>query len=350
MEEIIAVGGYFSAVEKGFFVDSAKYPERHGDGIARKIEGGVGAGAVYVREADYMAPVTAHFGNNNVEQYAPEFKNDPAKLIGGCSLEDRSKIVYIDELDETDNVNVRMAEVAKYYDTNFIKPEVQWLADGVVTIDLFLPTEKRKAEFAAKKFAEKMNLTDVEVVHIEVMHPSEGTRVQVKGVVGFDINLDDLEIPAEQEVLSDDEIRAMIEKRPMLLVAATVGEDEHSVGLREVIDIKHGGIEKYGIEVEYLGTSVPVEKLVDAAIELNADGILASTIISHDDIHYKNMKKLHEYAIEKGVRDKLCLAAGGTQVTPEIARKNGMDEGFGRGTKGVHIATFLVKCREEKTK
>ena len=53
------------------------------------------------------------------------------------------------------------------------------------------------------------------------------------------------------------------------------------------------------MEVEYLGTSVPCEKLVDAAIELNADVILASTIISHDDIHYKNMKKLHDLAVEK---------------------------------------------------
>ncbi len=29
----------------------------------------------------------------------------------------------------------------------------------------------------------------------------------------------------------------------MKIVSATVGEDEHSVGLREIIDIKHGGIE-----------------------------------------------------------------------------------------------------------
>lgn len=90
----------------------------------------------------------------------------------------------------------------------------------------------------------------------------------------------------------------------MVIVAGTVGEDEHSVGLREIIDIKHGGIEKYGMEVHYLGTSVPVEKLVDAAIELNADAILASTIISHDDIHYRNMKRIHELAIEKGIREK----------------------------------------------
>ena len=31
-----------------------------------------------------------------------------------------------------------------------------------------------------------------------------------------------------------------------------MGEDEHSVGLREIIDIKHGGIERFGIEVHYL--------------------------------------------------------------------------------------------------
>lgn len=347
LEEVIEVGGYFEAVEKGFFVDSGKYPERNGDGIARKMDGGVGAGNVFERAADYMAPVTAHYGYNNVAQYDESAVGNPAKLIDGCTFEDRSKIVFIDELDDTDNVNVRMEETKAYRGTTLIKPEVQWLADGVVTVELFLPCEKRTAEFAAIEFAKKMNLQDPEVIHSEVMHPTEGTRVQVKGVLGFDLDLATLVIPPEPEVLSDDELRAEIEKRPMKVVAATVGEDEHSVGLREVIDIKHGGIEKWGVEVEYLGTSVPVEKLVDAAIELKADCILASTIISHDDIHYKNMKKLHDYAIEKGIRDKMVICAGGTQVTPEIARKNGMDEGFGRGTKGVHVATTMVKRRKE---
>jgi D-ornithine 4,5-aminomutase subunit beta len=347
LEEMIEAGGYFEAVEKGFFVDSGKYPERNGDGIARKIDGGVGAGMVFERAADYMAPVTAHYGYNNVEQYDPSAKGNPSKLIGGCTFEDADKIVYIDELDDTDNVNVRMAETKEYRNTNLIKPEVQWLGDGVVTMELFLPTEKRTAEFAAIEFAKKMNMQDPEVIHVEIMHPTEGTRVQVKGVLGFDLDLSKLVIPPEPEILTDDELRAEIENRPMKVVAATVGEDEHSVGLREVIDIKHGGIEKWGIEVEYLGTSVPVEKLVDAAIEMKADCILASTIISHDDIHYKNMKKLNDYAVEKGVRDRLVICAGGTQVTPEIARKNGMDEGFGRGTKGVNVATAMVKSRNE---
>jgi D-ornithine 4,5-aminomutase subunit beta len=37
--------------------------------------------------------------------------------------------------------------------------------------------------------------------------------------------------------------------------------------MREILDIKHGGIEKYGISYTYLGTSVPIEKFIDAAIE-----------------------------------------------------------------------------------
>jgi D-ornithine 4,5-aminomutase subunit beta len=117
--------------------------------------------------------------------------------------------------------------------------------------------------------------------------------------------------------------------------------------MREIIDIKHGGIEKYGIEVNYLGTSVPVEKLVDAAIEENADVILASTIISHDNIHYKNMKRINDLAVEKGVRDKVIIVCGGTQVVPEEAVKTGIDGGFGRGTHGNDVATFLVKRRRE---
>lgn len=347
MEEILESGGYFEAVEQGFFVDSGYYPERNGDGIARKKDGGVGAGSVYDRDEDYMAPVTAHFGYNNVAQYDEAAVENPSMLIEGCTFEKPEKIIYIDELDENDNVNVRLEETKEVRLGTKIKPEVEWSSDGVVQLTMFLPVEKRVAEFAALEFAKKMNIEDPEVIHKEVMHPSEGTRIEVKGKVGFSVDVSTLEIPPEPEILSDDEIREFIEEHPVKIVAATVGEDEHSVGLREIIDIKHGGIEKYGIECHYLGTSVPVEKLVDAAIETNADAIIASTIISHDDIHYKNMKRLHEYAVEKGIRDKVMILCGGTQVTPEIAVKQGVDAGFGRGSKGVNTATFIVKKKKE---
>lgn len=347
MEEMLDDGGYFEAVEDGFFVDSGYYPERNGDGIIRKIDGGVGEGTVYERDEDYMAPVTAHFGYNNVAQYGEEFVDDPVKLIGTGTFEDPSKIIFIDELDPSDNVNVRLKEVEELRKTSKIKPEVQWLGDGIILITLFLPTDERTAEFAAIEIGKKMGLKDVEVIQKEIMQEAEGTRVELKGMVDFSIDIDDLVIPPKPKIMSEDEIRADISEFPMKVVGATVGEDEHSVGIREIIDIKHGGIERYGIESEILGTSVSVEKLLDAAIETDADAILTSTIISHDDIHYKNMKKLHELAIEKGVRDKIILIGGGTQVSNELAVKAGMDAGFGRGTKGEHVATFLVEKRRE---
>ncbi|HZK10096.1 MAG TPA: D-ornithine 4,5-aminomutase subunit OraE [Clostridia bacterium] len=346
LEEMLEMGGYYESVERGMFVDSGEYPERNGDGIAREIQGGIGAGSVYERADNYMAPVTSHYGYNNTKQYGVESEN-AAELIGGSTFEDRSKIQYIDELDPVDNVNTRLAEKEAYRNTNMIMPEVEWLADGIVQLELLLPVPMQVAKYAALEYAKHMRMEDAEVVHLECMQPAEGTRVQLKGKVNFAVDIDSLEIPPEPKIYSDDELWKELEEHPMKVVAGTVGEDEHSVGLREIIDIKHGGIEKWGFNVDYLGTSVPIQKLVDAAIEVNADAIMASTIISHDDVHYKNMQKLNDYAIEKGVRDKLVLLAGGTQVTPEIAVEHGMDAGFGRGTKGVHVATAIVETKRK---
>ncbi|STO00211.1 methylaspartate mutase subunit S [[Eubacterium] infirmum] len=342
MEEIIEVGGYFQAVQEGFFVDSAKYPARNGDGIARQIEGGVGYGFIFEREEDYMAPVTAHYGYNNVEQYGGDPEN-PSALIGGCTFEDRSKIVYIDELEEEDTVHRRLEKVEKYLDGKAIKPEMEWCGDGVVLMTMMVPANARTSEAVALEIGRKLGLENPEVTSKEVMQEAEGTRIEMKGKVTFDVDPNGLEIPPEPHHLPDAILFEEFKEHPMVVVCGTVGEDEHSVGLREIINIKHGGIEKWGIKVNYLGTSVPVEKLVDAAIELNASAILASTIISHDNIHYKNMKRINELAIEKGIRDKVIICAGGTQVVPEDARKTGIDEGFGRDSHGIDVATFLAE-------
>jgi D-ornithine 4,5-aminomutase subunit beta len=176
-----------------------------------------------------------------------------------------------------------------------------------------------------------------------VMHPSEGCFVEVKGKVAFDVKKSELKIPPKEEMLPEEEIRAAIKKLGVKVVAATVGEDEHSVGLREILDIKHGGIEKYGVKYSYLGTSVPVGKLVDAAIETGAQAILISTIISHSDVHRQNMRKLAELCKEKGIRDRIVLIAGGTQVNRDMAKETGLDATFGRGTKGIHVVNAIVK-------
>ncbi|MFA6749998.1 MAG: D-ornithine 4,5-aminomutase subunit OraE [Candidatus Riflebacteria bacterium] len=346
LEEMIEIGGYFAAVEKGFFVDSARYPERNGDGIARDSKGGVGAGSIVEREADYYAPVCSVFGHNHL----PAGTKKACDLIDGCTLCKPEKIAYIDEIDQTDNCNLRLAKTVEHRKGNSIKPEAEWAGDGTVLIQLFVPEEVEIAKVAAEEMAKKMGLIDPEVINTQVMHPSEGTFVEVKGKVGFSIDRTTLKIPPKEVMLSEDEIRAGVKKVGLTVVAGTVGEDEHSVGLREILDIKHGGIEKYGVKYHYLGTSVPISKIVDAAVETGADAILISTIISHNDVHRKNMKKLHELCVEKGIRDKVLCMCGGTQVTREIAKESGMDDGFGRGSKGIHVVNSLVKCLKAKGK
>lgn len=343
LEEIIASGGYFNAVKQGFFVDSGYYPERNGDGIARDPEGGVGADSVVSRDLDYFALVCGHYGNNHLP---PEITGSPCSAIEGCTLCKPEKIQYIDELDEEDNVNERLAGT-KDYRKKLIKPEVEWAGDGIVQLTMFLPAEQRMAEAAALEIAAKMNLEDVEVIHKQVMHPAEGTLLELKGRVPFSIDPAALVIPPEEIVLSAEEIRAEIARQDFKVVAATVGEDEHSVGLREIIDIKHGGIEGLGFKPYYLGTSVPISKVVDAAIETGAKAILISTIITHSDIHRLNMRKLHDLCVEKGIRDRIILVSGGTQINNDLAKECGMDAGFGRGTKGIHVASMLVKRRLE---
>jgi len=344
LEGIVRDGGYFAAVEQGYFVDSGLYPETNDDGILRKMDGGVAEGTIVKRAADYMAPVCHHFGENHL----PEGIAKPCGPIGGCTLCDPELVPFIDELDPEDNVNVRLAQTAEIREKGLIKPEVQWAADGIVVVTMFLPTEERVAEFAALEFAKAMNLQDPEVIHKQVMHPAEGTLIEVRGRLDVTVDPKTLVIPAELEELSEDEIRTYVKERGLKVVAATVGNDEHSVGMREIIDIKHGGIEKYGIESYYLGTSVPVDKLLDAAIEHAADAVLMSTIISHGEVHRQNMEKIADLATEKGVRDKLLLIAGGTQVTDELARSWGVDAGFGRGTKGHQVASFIVKTLKER--
>lgn len=339
LEEIIDNGGYFASVEKGFFVDSAHYPERNGDGIARDSRGGVGVDTIVKRDDDYLAPVCSVYGENHL----PEGTKKACDLIGGCTLCKHDKIAYIDEIDQTDNCNIRLEKTAEFRKGNMIKPETEWAGDGTVLIQVFIPEEIEIAKAAALEMAAKMGLDSPEIVNAQVMHPSEGTFVEVKGKTSIAIDRTKIKIPPKDELLDEDEIKAAVKKLGLKVVAGTVGEDEHSVGIREILDIKHGGIEKYGVKYHYLGTSVPVAKMVDAAIETGSDAILISTIISHNDVHKKNMRLLDEIAREKGIRDKVICVCGGTQVTREIAKECGMDDGFGRGSKGIHVISSIVK-------
>lgn len=339
LAEMLHAGGYFAAVEQGFFVDSAEFPERNHDGIARDGEGGIAANTVVARDPDYLAPVCDHFGNNNL----PEGLEKPCDLIDGCTLCVPEKIVYIDELDPEDTVHQRLERTRPYRTGNLLRPEAEWAGDGVALVEFMIPDRAEIAVEAALEMAKRMGLTDPEVINLQVLQPAEGCFVEVKGHVGFDVDKTDLTIPEKVELLPEEELRQFVTDHELTVVAGTVGEDEHSVGMREILDIKHGGLEKYGVKYHYLGTSVPIEKMVDSAIETGSDAILISTVISHNEVHRTMMKKLAELSQERGIRDRMVLIAGGTQVSRDMAAETGLDATFGRGTKGIDVLDAIAR-------
>lgn len=339
LESMIEEGGYFESVEKGFFIDSGFFPDKNGDGIIRKKDSGVGANTVYERDDDYFAPVCDHFGYNNL----PNGIKHACDAIEGCTLCIPEKIQYIDELDETDNAEVRMAKKMGEVPLNEIKPEVEWSNDGIVVLTVLIPLEEELATLAGLEIAMKMGLLDVEVINKQIMHPAEGVYLEIKGKVDFSIKIDDLKKVEKDDLLETVEIKEIVKNKELNVVAATVGNDEHSVGMREIIDIKHGGLEKFGFKCTYIGTSVPIQKVVDTAVEVGAQVILISNIISHNDVHKNNMIKLNNLCLESGLRDKFLLISGGPQITMELALECGMDAGFGKKTKGHQVANFIIK-------
>jgi D-ornithine 4,5-aminomutase subunit beta len=339
LEEILESGGYYAAVAAGQFVDSGYYPERNGDGILRDPDGGDGAGTVIRREPDYGAPVCSHFGNNVYVQR----EGKPCDDYGGCTLCDPSKIQYIAELDLEDNVEKRLEVPLAERTAGVLRPEVEKHGDGVVCVTLCVPASPRIAEAAALEMAKRMGLKNPEVISRRLLHPAEGSVFEVKGVLDVAIKIDELPVTEREEPLSDVEIEAWVRPRDIHVAAATVGEDEHSVGIREILDLKHGGIEKYGFHCHFLGTSVRPERILDVAAQTGARAVLISTIVTHADVHKQHMRRLHELAQQHGLRQRLVLIAGGTQVTADLARACGMDAGFGRGTTGRDVASFLVR-------
>lgn len=344
LEEIVESGGYYEAVAAGQFVDQGYYPERKGDGIRRDPTGGDQAETVIPREADYGAPVCSHFGES---VYATD-DGKSCDEFGGCTLCDPSKIQYIDELHEDDTIEKRLEAPLAERAKGLVRPEVEKHGDGVVCVTLFVPERPEIAAAAALEMARHMGLTDPEIINQRVMHPAEGSLFEVRGVLDLAIDVNLLSLESKEKPLTDAEIEAWVRPREIAIIAGTPGEDEHSVGLHEILDIKHGGIEKYGFRCHDLGSSVPIDRMLDKAAELGASAVLISTIVTHGDVHKTLMEELSQHAEERGLRQQLLLVAGGPHVTDALARECGMDAGFSRGTTGRDVASFLVRTMQER--
>jgi corrinoid protein of di/trimethylamine methyltransferase len=98
------------------------------------------------------------------------------------------------------------------------------------------------------------------------------------------------------------------EYSPGTVVIATIEGDIHSIGKTIVATM----LSANGYEVYDLGADVAAEKIIEVALEKNADVIGISALLTTTMI---GQKKVIELLKEKGIRDKFKVILGGAPVT-----------------------------------
>jgi methylaspartate mutase sigma subunit len=100
----------------------------------------------------------------------------------------------------------------------------------------------------------------------------------------------------------------------MSVVIGTIGLDAHMIGgwvLQKTFS-------EAGFKVAFLGAVVPQEEFINAAIEINADAILVSSMYGMGII---DCEGLRDKCIEAGIPD-IILYAGGTVAAPLELEQN----------------------------
>jgi corrinoid protein of di/trimethylamine methyltransferase len=126
-----------------------------------------------------------------------------------------------------------------------------------------------------------------------------------------------------------------VEKKLGRVVIGTVQGDIHDIGKRIVATM----LEVYGFEVHDLGRDVPLENFIEKVIEVKADIVAASALMTTTMVA---QKMLHEALQEAGIRDKVKLMVGGAAVTQEWADQIGADGYAEEVTEAVKKAKQLV--------
>jgi beta-lysine 5,6-aminomutase beta subunit len=149
---------------------------------------------------------------------------------------------------------------------------------------------------------------------------------------------------------SRDEIDELIKTkigRKLVVVGACTGFDAHTVGIDAIMNMKgfagDYGLERYQwIDAKNLGAQVLNDELLKKAVELKADAVLVSKVVTQHDIHVKDLTDLMRRADQLKLGDKIIFVAGGPRVTHPLALECGFDAGFGVGTKPSDVASYIV--------
>ncbi len=248
-------------------------------------------------------------------------------------------------------MTVDLSKVKTYGDT---------LNDGAMQVSFTLPVPAGdEAKEAARQIALKMGLESPAVTEMADLGAGF-TFFVLYGKCTHSVDYSAIKIPKQQQkILSFKEVNALIKNelgRKVVVVAACTGSDAHTVGIDAIINMKgymgEYGLERYPeMEAYNLGSQVPNADLLAKAVELGADAILVSQVVTQKNIHLENLTELVELSEAEGLRDKVLLICGGPRISHELAIELGYDAGFGPGTLPNHVASFIAAelIRRNKT-
>ncbi len=114
------------------------------------------------------------------------------------------------------------------------------------------------------------------------------------------------------------------------VVIGTIEGDVHDIGKGIVATM----LRVYGFEVHDLGRDVPIQAYVDKAIEVNANVVGSSALMTTTQA---GQKKLEQALKDAGIRDKVKTMVGGAVSTQHWADKIGADLYAETATEAVMI-------------
>lgn len=232
-----------------------------------------------------------------------------------------------------------------------VRPYGDTFDDGMIQLSFSLPVPPgEEAAEAARQLVIKMGLQDPSVVHQHDLGEDFTFVVlyaKTKEAVDFTkIKVAKVDSPRMSFYEVNDYIKENI-GRKITIIGACTGTDAHTVGIDAIMNMKgyngEYGLERYPqIDAYNLGSQVENEEMVAKAIELKADAILVSQVVTQKDVHIPNLAQLVELLEAEGLRQKMVLICGGPRISHELALELGYDAGFGPGTLAPDVASYVV--------
>jgi len=240
-----------------------------------------------------------------------------------------------------------------------VRPYGDTLDDGAVQLSFTLPVpDSARAREAARRLVLELGFDRCEIAHAARLGDGH-TMFVAYAYTGRGIDIDAVRVDedAADEAMGFDEINEFIRRtlgRPLVVVGACTGFDAHTVGIDAIMNMKgydhHYGLERYPmVEAHNLGAQVPNERLMEYAVEVRADAILASQVVTQKNSHVRTLTGLVELLEADGLRERFVLVAGGPRIDHRLALELGYDAGFGKGAYAEHVATFIARRLAERS-